>query len=139
MGSDHRNRVQDRLLRPDAESLDQAAVDTGRRPGVSTDEQARVKALERDNKELRRANEIVRKAAVDSMGQRTKDANRTAGSTTHSATNNQGGGGKCKLETTHADFSAEGSGARILAGGALMQCTVSTSCSIPVSGCIATP
>jgi transposase len=28
--------------------------DTGRRPGVTTDEQARVKALERENRELRR-------------------------------------------------------------------------------------
>ena len=39
-------------------------VDTGRRAGASTDEQARVKALERDNKELRRANEILCKAAA---------------------------------------------------------------------------
>ena len=40
------------------------AVDTGRRAGVTTDEQARVKALERENKELRRANEILRKASA---------------------------------------------------------------------------
>jgi transposase len=42
----------------------------GRRRGVTTDEQARVKALERENNELRRANEILPKAWVDSMGQR---------------------------------------------------------------------
>jgi len=39
-------------------------IDTGRRSGVTTEEQARVKALERDVKELRRANEILRKAAA---------------------------------------------------------------------------
>lgn len=40
------------------------AIDTGRRPGVTTEEHARVKAIERENKELRRANEILRKAAA---------------------------------------------------------------------------
>lgn len=40
------------------------AVDTGARPGVTTDEQARVKALEREVKELCRANEILRKASA---------------------------------------------------------------------------
>ena len=39
-------------------------VDTGKRPGVTSDEQARVKALERENRELRRANEILRKASA---------------------------------------------------------------------------
>ena len=32
--------------------------DTGRRPGLTTDERQRLKALERENRELRRANEI---------------------------------------------------------------------------------
>jgi len=40
------------------------AVDRGERPGVTTEEQARVKALERENRELRRANEILRKASA---------------------------------------------------------------------------
>ena len=39
-------------------------VDTGQRSGITTEEQARVNALERQNKELRRANEILRKAAA---------------------------------------------------------------------------
>jgi transposase len=39
-------------------------TDAGRRPGVSTDEQARVQALEREVKALRRANDIVRKASA---------------------------------------------------------------------------
>ena len=42
----------------------QAERDAGRRPGLTTDEQARLKALERENRELRRANEILRKASA---------------------------------------------------------------------------
>jgi transposase len=38
--------------------------DGGRRPGLTTDEQQRVKVLERENRELRRANEILRKASA---------------------------------------------------------------------------
>jgi transposase len=41
-----------------------AERDAGRRPGLTTDEQQRVKALERENRELRRANEILRKASA---------------------------------------------------------------------------
>jgi len=39
-------------------------VDTGRRGGVTSDERARIKQLERENFELRRANEILRKASA---------------------------------------------------------------------------
>jgi transposase-like protein len=38
-------------------------VDSGKRPGVTTDERERMKALEREVKELRRANEILRLAS----------------------------------------------------------------------------
>ena len=38
--------------------------DGGRRPGLRTEEQQRVKVLERENRELRRANEILRKASA---------------------------------------------------------------------------
>ena len=38
--------------------------DAGQRPGVTTEEQQRVKALEREVRELRRANEILRKASA---------------------------------------------------------------------------
>ena len=41
-----------------------AERDAGRRPGLTTDEQQRVNALERENRELRRANEILRKASA---------------------------------------------------------------------------
>jgi len=39
-------------------------VDLGKRAGVSSEERARVKQLERENRELKRANEILRKAAA---------------------------------------------------------------------------
>jgi transposase len=39
-------------------------VDTGRRDGITSDERARMKQLERENRELRRANEILRKASA---------------------------------------------------------------------------
>ena len=42
----------------------QAERDRGRRAGVTTDERDRVKALEREVVELRRANEILRKASA---------------------------------------------------------------------------
>jgi transposase len=42
----------------------QAERDSGRRPGLTTEERARLKELERENRELRRANEILRKAAA---------------------------------------------------------------------------
>jgi transposase len=41
-----------------------AETDRGERPGLSTDERARMRDLERENKELRRANEILKAAAV---------------------------------------------------------------------------
>jgi transposase-like protein len=42
----------------------QAERDEGQRPGLTTDERARMKQLERENRELRQANEILRKASA---------------------------------------------------------------------------
>jgi len=42
----------------------QTERDTGQRAGLTTDEKQRVKELERENRELKRANEILRKAAA---------------------------------------------------------------------------
>jgi transposase-like protein len=42
----------------------QAERDTGRRAGLTTDERARLKEQEREIRELRRANEILRKASA---------------------------------------------------------------------------
>ncbi len=44
--------------------LRQAEVDAGRRGGLTSDERARMKDLEREVRELRRANEILRKASA---------------------------------------------------------------------------
>ena len=46
------------------EWLKKADIDSGRKPGVTTDIAARMKALERENRELRQANEILRKASA---------------------------------------------------------------------------
>jgi len=42
----------------------QAERDAGRRPGLTTEERQRLKDLEREVRELRRANEILRKASA---------------------------------------------------------------------------
>ena len=42
----------------------QAEVDTGQRPGTTTVDAARVAELERENRELRRANSILRSASA---------------------------------------------------------------------------
>ncbi len=42
----------------------QAERDSGKRPGTTTDERERIKALEREIRELRQANEILRKASA---------------------------------------------------------------------------
>jgi transposase-like protein len=39
-------------------------VDSGKRVGVTTDMVEKMKALERENRELRQANEILRKASA---------------------------------------------------------------------------
>jgi transposase len=46
------------------EWVKRAERDTGRRPGPTTEMAARLKALERENRELRQANEILRKASA---------------------------------------------------------------------------
>ena len=42
----------------------QAERDSGQRGGLTTDERQRLKELERDNRERRRTNEILRKASA---------------------------------------------------------------------------
>ena len=42
----------------------QAERDLGKRAGLTSDERERLKTLERENQELRRANEILRKASA---------------------------------------------------------------------------
>jgi transposase len=42
----------------------QSEIDQGKRDGLSSSEQERLKQLERENRELRQANEILRKASA---------------------------------------------------------------------------
>ena len=42
----------------------QSEIDQGKRGGVSTNERERLKELERENRELKRANEILRTASA---------------------------------------------------------------------------
>ena len=42
----------------------QAEIERGTRAGLTTEERDRIKELERENRELRRANEILKSAAV---------------------------------------------------------------------------
>jgi transposase-like protein len=59
------DRRQDRLYGGDAAPLGAPRrAGPGPAPGVTTDERARLKALERENRELRQANEILRKASA---------------------------------------------------------------------------
>jgi transposase len=44
--------------------VQQAEIDAGGRPGLSSDEKQRIRELERENFELRRANEILKSAAA---------------------------------------------------------------------------
>jgi transposase len=56
------------MLGPTAETVRKwvrrAEIDEGRRPGVTTDERERLKRLERENWEVRRANEILKAASL---------------------------------------------------------------------------
>ncbi len=47
-----------------SEWMKKSEVDSGRKPGLTTDMAAKLKALERENRELRQANEILRKASA---------------------------------------------------------------------------
>jgi transposase len=42
----------------------QADIDDGEKPGMTTEQAERLKALEQENRELRRANEILRRASA---------------------------------------------------------------------------
>ena len=65
MGGDPLDRGEGGLQRGDAAALGPTAErDHGARPGLTTDERERLKALERENRELRQANEILRKASA---------------------------------------------------------------------------
>ena len=44
--------------------VNQADVDAGERPGTTTEDNAKIRCLEQENRELRRANEILKSASA---------------------------------------------------------------------------
>ena len=65
MGGDRLDSREDGLYCGDlAQWVRQAERDQGKRAGVSSSERERLKELERENRELKRANEILRKASA---------------------------------------------------------------------------
>ena len=44
--------------------VEKAEIDNGQRPGTTSDDKKRIAELERENRELRRANEILKAASV---------------------------------------------------------------------------
>ncbi len=57
----------------------QADIDDGATPGVTSEDRTKIKALEQEVRELRRANAILRSASLDSTGQRNRVLNLAAG------------------------------------------------------------
>ena len=57
----------------------QNQVDAGQRPGTTTEESAQLRALKKEVAELKRANEILKAAAVNSTGQRNRAVSLSAG------------------------------------------------------------
>ena len=57
----------------------QAEIDAGDRAGTTTEEAEELKALRQEVKELRRANQILKSASLDSRGQCNRDSNLAAG------------------------------------------------------------
>jgi transposase-like protein len=65
MGGDRVDRGQDRLHGADAVQLGATGrARPGQRRGTTTDDRERIKTLEREVRELRQANEILRKASA---------------------------------------------------------------------------
>ena len=64
VGGDQLDCGQDRLHGRDAELGPAGRAGQGPRGGPTTEDSVKIKALERENRELRQANEIMRKASV---------------------------------------------------------------------------
>jgi len=63
-----------------------AETDEGIRPGLTSDERTRMKELERENRELRRANEVLKSAAVFFGAELDRRQKRWSSSSTPTAT-----------------------------------------------------
>lgn len=64
MGRDDCNLEARRHVTGNAQDLVTNQVDTGSRPGLTADERARLKQPERENKDLKRANAILKDASI---------------------------------------------------------------------------
>jgi len=53
--------------------VQKAEVDSGQRPGTTTEDKKRIAELERENRELRRANEVLKRRVLISPGNSTRD------------------------------------------------------------------
>ena len=51
-------------MRPRVHWVKQAEINAGERPGIMTKDQQRIAELEKENRELRRANEILKAASA---------------------------------------------------------------------------
>ena len=82
------------------EWLKKAERDSGRAPGVTTEMAARLKALEQENRELRQANEILRKAsayfALAPLGERKRSPRPSTASTRPKSSIGAGRGGRSR-------------------------------------------
>jgi transposase len=56
--------------------VSQAEIDNGKRVGLTTDERAELKRLQKENRELRRSNEILRSASAFFAAELDRPANR---------------------------------------------------------------
>ena len=84
LGTDHGTvrRVADQLgfgVESVRKWVRRADVDDGAVAGVTTADRARIRVLEQENRELRRANAILKSASLDSTGQRNSVLNLAAG------------------------------------------------------------
>lgn len=65
MGSDRIDLIEVRLRSSDAERMvKKAEIDIGQRVGITTEQTEKMKALAREVRELKQANEILRKASA---------------------------------------------------------------------------
>src|SRR5699024_11644737 len=71
--------------------VNQDQVDAGDRPGTTTAEAQRIKDLEKENRELRRANQILKSASAFFAAERDRPSKESAPTSTSPGTNPRGG------------------------------------------------
>ena len=69
--------------------VEREQIDTGMKPGVTTADQQRINQLERENRELRRANEILKTASAFLAAELDRPHKRWSRSSTPTATSSE--------------------------------------------------